>query len=154
MARPRPVVAGRNGTDQIIDQITGMEGFMDKRKKGKGAKKAPSPEKGKISEKKASEMVSVLDVPMAELFKGLESLSGREVSFRLATLDDFPETQQDDPWVGRSKLMKCPTCLYSVKKGESDLGRCRRHAPTMTGYPVIMATDWCGDHKLDENKVK
>jgi len=33
------------------------------------------------------------------------------------------------------------------------LGRCRRHAPTMNGYPAVFATDWCGDHKLDENKV-
>ena len=28
------------------------------------------------------------------------------------------------------------------------LGRCRRHAPTMNGYPVVHLTDWCGDHKL------
>jgi len=35
--------------------------------------------------------------------------------------------------------------------GES-IGRCRRHAPTMNGYPVVFTTDWCGDHKLDETK--
>jgi hypothetical protein len=33
------------------------------------------------------------------------------------------------------------------------LGRCRRHAPTMNGYPVVFVNDWCGDHKMDENKV-
>jgi len=33
------------------------------------------------------------------------------------------------------------------------LGRCRRHAPSMNGYPVVFHGDWCGDHKLDENKV-
>jgi len=33
------------------------------------------------------------------------------------------------------------------------LGRCRRHAPTMNGYPVVFRTDWCGDHKLDETKI-
>ena len=33
------------------------------------------------------------------------------------------------------------------------IGRCRRHSPTMTGYPVCYDTDWCGDHKLDESKV-
>lgn len=27
-------------------------------------------------------------------------------------------------------------------------GRCRRHAPTMGGYPVVFPDDWCGDHKL------
>ena len=32
-------------------------------------------------------------------------------------------------------------------------GRCRRHAPSMNGYPAVFATDWCGDHKLDENKI-
>lgn len=31
-----------------------------------------------------------------------------------------------------------------------DLGRCRRHAPTMSGYPAVFVNDWCGDHKLNE----
>lgn len=35
----------------------------------------------------------------------------------------------------------------------SSIGRCRRRAPTMSGYPVVFLADWCGDHKLDENKV-
>lgn len=62
-----------------------------------------------------------------------------------------------DPWVHRSKNMTCATCMWANSKigsdGEAKLGRCRRHAPTMNGYPVIYMTDWCGDHKLDENKV-
>lgn len=33
------------------------------------------------------------------------------------------------------------------------LGRCRRHAPTMNGWPAVFGEDWCGDHKLDENKI-
>jgi hypothetical protein len=33
------------------------------------------------------------------------------------------------------------------------LGRCRRHAPTMSGWPVMFVTDWCGDHKLDERRI-
>ncbi len=33
------------------------------------------------------------------------------------------------------------------------LGRCRRHAPTMNGFPAAWSDDWCGDHKLDETKV-
>lgn len=24
----------------------------------------------------------------------------------------------------------------------------------MNGYPVVFETDWCGDHKLDENKLQ
>jgi len=30
------------------------------------------------------------------------------------------------------------------------VGRCRRHAPSMNGYPVVFPDDWCGDHKLNE----
>jgi len=64
----------------------------------------------------------------------------------------------DDPWKHRSKGMSCASCMWFVKKAkadesESNLGRCRRHAPTMNGYPVVFVTDWCGDHKLDENKI-
>lgn len=33
------------------------------------------------------------------------------------------------------------------------VGRCRRHAPTMNGYPVVFVNDWCGDHKLNEEAL-
>lgn len=68
-----------------------------------------------------------------------------------------------DPWIHRSKAMLCNTCIWFVHKqkapnmpfpGDSkEVGRCRRHAPTMNGYPVVFLTDWCGDHRIDENKV-
>lgn len=58
-----------------------------------------------------------------------------------------------DPWEHRSDKMKCHTCMYFVVKGDGSIGRCRRHAPTMSGYPVVFTTDWCGDHKLDETKT-
>jgi hypothetical protein len=35
-----------------------------------------------------------------------------------------------------------------------DLGRCRRHAPNVSGFPVVFVNDWCGDHRLDENKLR
>jgi hypothetical protein len=68
-----------------------------------------------------------------------------------------------DPWIHRSDNMKCRTCMWFVEKvavpqvpqtsvGIPSVGRCRRHAPSMSGYPVVFANDWCGDHKLDENK--
>jgi len=76
---------------------------------------------------------------------------------------------RDDPWKHRSSGMKCRTCIWHVRKilindgnklidmdGNSQkpgVGRCRRHAPTMNGYPVCYEDDWCGDHKVDENKV-
>jgi hypothetical protein len=33
------------------------------------------------------------------------------------------------------------------------LGRCRFHAPTMKGFPVVFEMDWCLDHKLSEDAV-
>lgn len=62
-----------------------------------------------------------------------------------------------DPWKHRSKNMSCVTCMWYSPKvadgGTSHLGRCRRRAPTMAGYPAVFEADWCGDHKLDENKI-
>lgn len=67
---------------------------------------------------------------------------------------------EQDNWKNRSKGMRCVTCMWFVEKkaaGDSQadgrlFGRCRRHAPTMTGFPAVYGDDWCGDHKLDENK--
>lgn len=76
-----------------------------------------------------------------------------------------------DPWKHRSENMACKTCMWFVPKAVSeerkrelgfaegdlklfDLGRCRRHAPTMNGFPAVFVNDWCGDHKLDENKFR
>lgn len=67
-----------------------------------------------------------------------------------------------DNWIHRSNGMRCATCVYFVPKlhagaQEGDLiriGRCRRHCPTMNGYPAVFPQDWCGDHKLDENKLE
>lgn len=69
-----------------------------------------------------------------------------------------------DNWAHRGEHM-CGTCMWFMEKmtkvspGEADslvvktFGRCRRHAPTMSGFPAVFGTDWCGDHKLDENKM-
>ena len=48
-----------------------------------------------------------------------------------------------DNWEGRASGMVCKTCIFFVPKlsnvireAESpDMGRCRRHAPTMGGFP-------------------
>jgi hypothetical protein len=73
-----------------------------------------------------------------------------------------------DPWAHRGPSMRCKTCMWFVPKYPEEpailvgnkitlppinVGRCRRHAPTMAGYPVVYVNDWCGDHKLDENKL-
>jgi len=59
---------------------------------------------------------------------------------------------KEDNWAGRAKGMICETCIYFVVKTGS-IGRCRRCAPTMKGWPVMYKTDWCGEHKIDEGKV-
>jgi hypothetical protein len=76
---------------------------------------------------------------------------------------------KEDQWAHRSVGMKCGTCMWWVKKehfvsiggqppaiGAPILGRCRRHAPShiSIGWPCVFNVDWCGDHKLDEEKIK
>jgi hypothetical protein len=69
----------------------------------------------------------------------------------------FTDQFVKDPWKHRSSGMRCASCMWCVEKqvpeGSKRIGRCRRHAPTMNGYPVIFMDDWCGDHKLDETKT-
>ena len=76
-------------------------------------------------------------------------------SFADAVKDPMPP----DPWVGRSEGMRCATCVWFVEKRPTIdvgclFGRCRRHSPTMNGYPAVFGSDWCGDHKLDENRIR
>ncbi len=72
----------------------------------------------------------------------------------------------DDNWKHRSSRMKCDSCMWfvikvaSVEQNEdkrvdaANFGRCRRRAPTMSGFPAVFGTDWCGEHKLDENRIQ
>jgi len=69
----------------------------------------------------------------------------------------------NDPWQHRASGMQCRTCMWFVPKypesgGENPpnsdrIGRCRKRAPTMDGFPVVFGYDFCGEHKLDENKI-
>ena len=66
-----------------------------------------------------------------------------------------------DMWQHRSEGMRCGTCMWWVEKydairepGVQRLGRCRKHAPKLEGWPAVYDMDWCGDHKLDETKLK
>ncbi|MEN6396756.1 MAG: hypothetical protein ABFC78_09765 [Methanoregula sp.] len=93
---------------------------------------------------------------------------------RSSNVQKKQQAQENDPWKNRSAGMRCRTCMYFAVKttttSESKaqyaagqialagkygqiVGRCRRHAPTMNGYPVVFEDDWCGDHKIDETKV-
>jgi hypothetical protein len=65
-----------------------------------------------------------------------------------------------DPWKHRSAGMRCQSCMWYVPKEgapvsteKGSFGRCRRHAPTMGGFPAVFGMDWCGDHRLDEAKL-
>lgn len=66
----------------------------------------------------------------------------------------------DDNWKHRSRKMRCEGCMAFILKDTSKpqnqnhlIGRCRRHAPGMGGFPVMFSDDWCCDHKLDEEKL-
>ena len=81
-----------------------------------------------------------------------------EVAAERNLLEPNVQPEDPDPWRHRSTTMKCRTCMAFVLKERAGdpmvirLGRCRRHAPTMQGYPAVFENDWCLDHKLDENK--
>lgn len=58
----------------------------------------------------------------------------------------------EDNWKHRSERMSCKTCMAYVPKGKL-IGRCRRNAPTLKGWPAVCPTDWCMEHKIDETKI-
>ena len=64
------------------------------------------------------------------------------------------QQSKEDNWAHRSAGMKCASCMWFVPKGDGPLGRCRRHAPSLNaaiGWPAVFKTDWCGDHKINED---
>lgn len=84
----------------------------------------------------------------------------------MSSLLERVDEADQDPWAHRHKNMRCTTCMWFVSKvittdkgflamleKKKWVGRCRKHAPTLGGYPVVFSTDWCGDHKLDERSL-
>ena len=43
----------------------------------------------------------------------------------------------------------CKNCRWFLRKQETKAGRCRKHSPTMEGFPSVIEIDWCGDFRLD-----
>lgn len=69
---------------------------------------------------------------------------------------DKLKTPSDRWGAGKALNMRCRTCRFWVEKEglyrDPKLGRCRRHAPTLGGWPAVFEDDWCGDHKLSSEK--
>lgn len=95
--------------------------------------------------------------PRTRRHVGGGSTIGRFAVEPTGTDEPIPAEAPTDPWRHRAENMRCGSCMWFVRKeaGEDKpiLGRCRRHAPTMNGFPAVFETDWCGDHKLDETKL-
>lgn len=47
----------------------------------------------------------------------------------------------------------CKRCMFYVPRLDSCIGRCRRRAPTLSGWPIMYHESWCGDYRLDETKL-
>jgi len=66
---------------------------------------------------------------------------------RFTSSDQVPEgfsypSVAEDLWKHKSTGMRCHTCMYFVPK-DNTLGRCRRHAPRIEGWPAVYEKDWC-----------
>lgn len=48
----------------------------------------------------------------------------------------------------------CAFCRWFKRKQDTPNGRCRKHAPTMDGFPSVLESDWCGDFRLDHRGAK
>lgn len=97
----------------------------------------------------ALDRTSPLESRLSPIWKIPMSVDTTEVLQRTTTTDRDPNPAPQDPWQHRAQHMRCATCMWFAPKAGT-IGRCRRHAPTMSGYPVVYVTDWCGDHKLNE----
>ena len=101
----------------------------------------------------------VEDEPVAQPMKGVTVEIEADPYEGWDGSSDVPLRKMDQPednWQHRSLGMRCATCMWWVEKAgdnPSKLGRCRKRAPTMDGFPATYPSDWCGNHKLDESKA-
>lgn len=56
-------------------------------------------------------------------------------------------------WENREEDAYCKNCVWFMSK-MNGLGRCRRHAPTIIGFPQVFENDICGDIRLDDRKIE
>lgn len=87
-------------------------------------------------------------------FHGMEKMMQQQKEYEQKLAENI---EARDPWQHRSSEMRCRSCMWFVPKVSTSglmdergrLGRCRRRAPTMNGYPAVYQEDWCGDHKIN-----
>lgn len=65
---------------------------------------------------------------------------------------EMSNTTNKDNWKDKATGMICSTCTNYAPKNEY-IGRCRRNAPTMKGFPAVFPSDWCGEHKMNDALV-
>lgn len=65
---------------------------------------------------------------------------------------EMSNTTNKDNWKDKATGMICSTCTNYAPKNEY-IGRCRRNAPTMKGFPPVFPSDWCGEHKMNDALV-
>jgi hypothetical protein len=59
------------------------------------------------------------------------------------------------------KHVRCVSCVFfqpllhsDVKEGDQiRLGKCRKNAPTVAGFPQVLPYEFCGEHRLDAEKL-
>jgi len=59
---------------------------------------------------------------------------------------------------GVPKEPTCGTCMFfalkePTKKLHNRIGNCRFHASQEDGHHAVFDSGWCGDYKVDENKI-
>lgn len=104
------------------------------------------------------EFARTVDKHFFELTGGDDMVEFRDEAPAPQTPIPGPAPVNEDNWAHRAKGMVCRSCMWFLPKKRtglpaSSLGRCRRHAPTMSGFPVVYTNDWCGDHKIDEERA-
>jgi hypothetical protein len=56
--------------------------------------------------------------------------------------------EQVDNWEKKDVEMICANCISYINF------RCRKHAPTTSGFVPVYPSDWCGDHRLSKDTMK
>ena len=59
----------------------------------------------------------------------------------------------DNPRINTNATV-CKNCRWFLRKQDTPVGRCRKYASIMDGFPGVMEDDWCGDFRLEHREAK